>query len=63
MIEIIKNIIDLTMKFINPIYNLQIDLMPDVYVKLGDLVISFLIVVLSIYLVFLGFGIIKKGDD
>lgn len=63
MIQIIKNLIDLAMQFINSFYNIQIDIMPNIYVKLGELIISFLIVVLSIYFVLLALGIIRRGDD
>ena len=63
MIEIIKSIINLMNQFINSIFQLEIDLAPNMYISLGDLVIGFLVVVLSIYLILRGFGVISKGDD
>lgn len=63
MIDIIKNLIDLTMQLINGLYNMQVDITPGVNVSLGELVIGFLIVILTIYFVFVGLGIISKGDD
>ena len=63
MIDIIKNLIDLTMQLINGLYNMQVDITPDVNVPLGELVIGFLIVILTIYFVFVGLGIVSKGDD
>lgn len=63
MIEIIKNLIDLMMKFIDGMFKLKIDLSPDFNISLGMLVIGFLVVVLSIYFLLIALGVISKGDD
>ena len=63
MIEIVKNIIDLCNIYINKIFNINIDLAPGFNVPFGMLIISFLVMVLTIYFVLRGFGVISKGDD
>ena len=63
MIEVIQNIIDLCMIPINNFFEISIDLIPGVNVSLGELIIGFLVVILTVYLLFNGFGIISKGDD
>lgn len=63
MIEIVKNIIDLCNIYINKIFNINIDLAPGFNVSLGMLIISFLAMILTIYFVLRGFGVISKGDD
>lgn len=62
MIEIVKNIIDLVVNFIEGLFKIQIDLAEGFYISLGDLFIGFLVVVLSIYFLLLGLGVISKGD-
>lgn len=62
MVDIIKNIIQLIIQFINGIYNIEIDLTPTLNVKLGFLIISFISFVIVIKIVLEAIGI-KKGDD
>lgn len=63
MIEIVKNIIDLCNMFINKIFKIKIDLMPGLTVSMGELIISFLVIIFTIYFVLKGLGVISKGDD
>ncbi len=63
MIEIVKNIIDLANIYINKMFNIKIDLIPGFYISIGELIISFLVIILTIYFVLKGFGIISKGED
>lgn len=60
MIEVLKGIFELMSQFISGIYNLQIDLTPNYAVKIGDIVVVFVVIVCSIALVL---SIIRKGDD
>lgn len=63
MIEILKKIIDLCNIFINKMFRIRIDLMPGFTVSMGELIIGFLIVILTIYFILRGLGVITKGDD
>lgn len=63
MIEVVMNIMDLMIKFIEGLYMIEIDLSPGFYVSLGELFIGFLIVVLSIYFMLIALGVIPRGDD
>ncbi len=63
MIEILKKIIDLCNIFINKMFRIRIDLMPGFTVSIGELIIGFLIVILTIYFILRGLGVITKGDD
>lgn len=63
MIEILKKIIDLCNIFINKLFRIRIDLMPGFTVSMGELIIGFLIVILTIYFILRGLGVITKGDD
>lgn len=63
MLEIIKNIIDLCNIFINKIFKFRIDFSPGFTVSMGELIIGFLIVVLTVYFILKGLGVITKGDD
>lgn len=62
MIDVIREIIKLTMDFINGIFYLQIDLTDTVDVYLGVLVIAILFITLSIYFIFKALGIVGGGD-
>lgn len=62
MIEIVKEIVKLTVKFINGIFYIKIDLTDTIDVYLGVLVISFLFIMLSIYFIFKAIGLVGGGD-
>lgn len=63
MIDIVKSIIDMCNIFINKLFNIRIDLAPGFYVSIGELIIAFLVIILTIYFILKGLGIISKGDD
>lgn len=67
MIEILKNLINLGVNFINSIYNFEIDFYDNVKIKIGTLFIAILLFALLIYVVFNALGFSnsheKKGDD
>lgn len=64
MIEIIKNLINLAVGFINGIYNFEIDFYEDQKIKVGTLFIAILLFALLIYVVLSALGFINdKGDD
>ena len=58
MIEIIKKIIDLIIIAINVFFYLKIELTEEVSIYLGLLIIAFLFIVLTIYLIFKSLSII-----
>ena len=62
MIDIIKNLLDLTTGFINRIYNIEIDLTPTMNVKLGTLTLAFIFFVLVIYFILKTIGILKEDE-
>ena len=59
MIEIIKQTFDLMMIFFEGFFNIEIEFTNEINLKLGVIVISFLFLVLTIYLIFRAIG----GDD
>ena len=63
MIDVVKNIINLIMIFINNIYNWEIDFYDNVTIKLGTLVISFIFFILLIYYILYTLGFLKGDDD
>ena len=63
MLDILKRLIDLCNIFINKVFNFRIDLTPGFTISIGELVIAFLTIVLTIYFVLRGLGVITKGDD
>lgn len=73
MIEIIKNVINLIIDFINRLYNIEIDLHDTSLatnvgiekVKLGTIVLAFIFFVFTIYCIFkmLGIGEYKESDN
>lgn len=63
MIDIIKNIFDLMIDFINSIFFLEIELTNDTNVYLGVLVCSFVTFVLILYFILKALGVIDKGGD
>ena len=72
MIEIIKNVIDLMVGFINRLYNIEIDLhdtslAPNLgieKIKLGTIVLAFIFFAFTIYCIFkmLGIGEYKNNE-
>lgn len=63
MVDIIKSIIDLITSFINGIFNFQIEFIDGHPVAIGIVVIAFIFIVVSIYLIFKALGIIKESDE
>ena len=51
MIEVLNNILMLLSKFVNGIYNFQIDFAEGETVKLGDVVSVFITIVLIVYII------------
>jgi len=62
LLEVIEGTIKIISNFISSLYVLKIDITPDFVVNLGDLVVAFIVFVVSIYLVLRYFKIIG-GDD
>ena len=60
MLEVLKGIFALMAQFISGIYNFQIDLTPNYAVKIGDIVVVFVVIVCSIALIL---SLFRKGDD
>lgn len=63
MIEVLNNILMLLSKFINGIYNFQIDFSEGETVKLGDVVSVFITIVLIVYIIFNIFTKNKGGSE
>lgn len=64
MIEILKNLIDIVVQFINSIYNFEIDFYDDHKIKVGTFFIAVLLFGLLIYVVLNTLGFLdNKGDD
>lgn len=63
MIEVLNNILMLLSKFINGIYNFQIDFAEGETVKLGDVVSVFITIVLIVYIIFNIFSRNKGGSE
>lgn len=62
MIEIIREIIDLMIEFINGLFYLQIDLTDTLDIYLGVLIVAFWFIMLSIYFIFKALGIVGGGE-
>ena len=60
MIEIIKNLLDMTVIFIDWLFNLQVEFIGTSKVSLGVIVISFLFLVISLYLILKALGFYDK---
>lgn len=62
MIEIVQNIFALMSQFINGIFNFQIELVEGEPIAIGIVVVSFLFIVISLYLILKAIGVIG-GDN
>lgn len=63
MIEVIYQVIDLVIQFINNIFNFKIDFIDGEYVPIGIVVVAFVFFVLVIYLILKAIGISGKDDE
>lgn len=63
MIDIIKNFIDIIMRFINTLFFLKVELINGKEIALGYVVVAFIFIVVALYLILNAAGVIKKGDD
>lgn len=63
MIDIIKNLIDSAMYFVNWLFFLKIDLDNDRTISLGVLTLAFLFIVYSLYFMLRSIGIIGDGGE
>lgn len=63
MIDIIKSTINIMIQFIDTIFSLKIEFRSGEYVSLGVIVVSFIFIVVVLYLILSAVGIGKKGDD
>lgn len=60
MFEVIKEIFKLVYQFINSLYYMQFDILPDKNVYLGNLVLTFIFILLALYLILKSIGIIRE---
>lgn len=63
MIEVIYQIIDLIIQFINSIFNFKIDFIDGESVPIGIIIVAFVFFVLVIYLILKAIGISGKDDE
>ena len=61
MVEIIENMLDLTATFINTLFMLEVEFNPGQFVPLGKIVVSFVFIAVSLYLILDALGIL--GDE
>lgn len=62
MIDVINNILKLVIQFINELFRFKVDI-NNQKVSILTLAISFVAILVILYLVFRGLGILSKGDD
>ena len=60
MLDIVKELFNLAYKFINALYYIEIDLLPDTNVYLGRLVIAFIFSLVALYLIFKAIGVVEE---
>lgn len=60
MFEVIKELFKLVYQFINSLYYIQFDILPDKNVYLGNLVLTFVFILLALYLILKSIGIIRE---
>lgn len=60
MFEVIKELFKLVYQFINSLYYIQFDILPDKNVYLGNLVLTFIFILLALYLILKSIGIIRE---
>lgn len=60
MVEIIRNLIDLTTGFINKIFEFQIEWEPGQYIAIGKLCVAFVFLVLTLHMIFDSLGLLEE---
>lgn len=60
MFMIIEEIFNLLYQFINSLYYIEFDILPDKNIYLGNLVLIFTFIMLALYLILKSIGIIRE---
>lgn len=61
MFEIIKEIFKLIYQFINSLYYIEFDILPEKNIYLGNLVLITVFILLALYLILYAIGIVREG--